>query len=151
MEMSLRKYLVLLVVSLLSLALNGCVSVKVVAEYDEQTDVTVTQIQRKMEQMLLILERGSGKESAAYTNYIKFYDDLKVDISAARVRAAAIPDNEYVYQQLGFMDLNVLNLERSHQFGISVEDIPLIRTTFNGLCTSIIRLELRKKRGNSSR
>lgn len=137
------------VMALLVLALNGCVSIKMVGEYDEQTDVAVTQIQRKMEQFLIGLERNIGKETASYANNTKFYDEIMADVVAARVRVAAIPENDYINQQLGFLRLNIINLENTHKFGITRDDIPLIRTTFNNSCTSILRLELAKKRGRS--
>lgn len=143
------RFFLLPVVALLALALNGCVSIKMVGEYDEQTDVAVTQIQRKMEQFLTGLERNIGRESASYDNNTKFYDDIMADVSAARVRVAAIPENDYINQQLGFLRLNIINLENTHKVGITRDDIPLIRTTFNNSCTSILRLELAKKRGRS--
>lgn len=149
METTLKKYLVPLVVTLLLLALSGCASIRLVADYDEQTDVAVTQIQRKMEQFLISLERNMGKDEASYAHNTKFYDELKVDLSAARVRAAAIPDNDITNQQLGYLGLNIGNLEKTHKVGIVPDDIPLIRTTFNTSCTAILKLELAKKRGKS--
>ena len=142
-------YLVPLVVSLMLLALSGCASIKLIAEYDEQTDVAVTQIQRKMEQFLVSLERSVGKDEATYDRNTKFYDEVKIDLSAIRVRAAAIPDNDISIQQLGLLSDNLGILEKIHKLGISVNDIPPIRTAFNVSCTAILKLELAKKRGKS--
>lgn len=149
MEAVVRRYLLLLVVSLLVLATSGCASVKLIADYDEQVDVAVTQFQRKMESFLVSLERNAGTEEAAYARNTKFYDDVRVDLSAIGVRAAAIPDNDVTIQQLTLLSENVGILEKLHRFGISANDIPPIRTAFNVSCTAILRLELAKKRGKS--
>ena len=145
MAKTMKKYVSLMVALVAISALSGCVSVKVVGEYDERTDVAVTQIQRKMELFLIGLERNMGKDAASYANNTKFYDEIKADVSSARVRVAAIPGNEYVNQELGFIGLYILNLEKTHEYGIRADDIPLIRTSFNNSCTTILRRELAKK------
>jgi len=145
----LNKYLIPLVVALIMLVLSGCSNIRLIADYDEQTDAAVTQIQRKMEQFLISLERNMGKDEASYARNTRFYDEVRVDLSAVRVRAAAIPENGIIIQQLGLLSDNLVNLEKIHKLGISANDIPPIRTAFNVSCTAILKLELAKKRGKS--
>jgi hypothetical protein len=147
MEAALRRYQVPIVVSLLVLIMTGCASVKLIADYDEQTDMAVTQFQRKMETFLFALERNMGKNEASYGSNAKFYDEVRVDLSAIRVRAAAIPENNISLQQLSLLADNVSNLEKLHKLGLSANDIPPARNAFNVACTAILKLEIAKKRG----
>jgi hypothetical protein len=149
MEAAVRRYLFPLAVSFLMVVMSGCASVKLVADYDEQVDVAVTQFQRKMETFLVSLERNAGKDEAAYSRNTRFYDEARVDISAISVRAAAIPDNEITTQQLALLSISIDNLEKLHQIGINANDIPLIRAALNTSCTAILKLEIAKKRGKS--
>lgn len=128
------------------LTLAGCSGIKLISEYDRETDIAVTAFQKKMERFLIFLERNIGKEKAEYKNNTGFYDGIRVDLSAIRVRASAIPKNEITIQQIDLLIKNVGNLESIHKLGISQEDIPPLRTAFNGSCTAILKLELTKKR-----
>jgi hypothetical protein len=148
-ETGLRRHLFHLVVSVLMLCLSGCASVKLIADYDEQTDVAVSQFQRKTEQFLVLMERNMGTDEASYARNTKFYDESRVDLSAIRVRAAAIPDNEITVQLLALLSENIGNLEKLHRQGLGANDIPPIRTALNASCTAILKLELAKRRGKS--
>lgn len=127
--------------------LSACTSIRLISEYDRETDIAVTAFQRKMEGFLISLERNIGKEEAEYKNNVGFYDGVKVDLSALRVRVAAIPKNEITIQQIDLLIGNVDNLERIHKLGITQEDIYPLRIAFNESCTAILKLELAKKRG----
>ena len=129
------------------LVVSGCAGVRLISEYDRETDVAVTRFYRKMEGFLVSLERNIGKEKAQYENHTAFYDGIKVDLSALRVRAAAIPKNEITIQQIDLLIENVDRLEAIHKLGLTCEDIPPLRTAFNEICTAILKLELAKKRG----
>lgn len=134
---------------LLILAFAGCASIRLIADYDEQIDTSITAFQRKMETFLTSLERNAGKDEAKYENNTKFYDEIKVDLSAIRVRAAANPRNEITIKQIDLLLENVNNLEKLHKLGISAEQIAPLRTAFNASCTAILKLEIAKKRGKS--
>ncbi len=149
MGAAVRMYLVPIMVSLLVLVMTGCASIKLIADYDEQTDVAVTQFQRKMETFLFALERNMGENEASYGSNAKFYDEVRVDLSAIRVRAAAIPQNDISMQQLSLLADNINNLEKLHKLGLGVNDIPPVRNAFNVVCTAILKLEIAKKRGKS--
>jgi hypothetical protein len=131
------------------LVFSGCSTIRLVADYDEQTDVAVTQFQRTVETFLTSLERNMGKDEASYESNVKFYDEARVDLSAIRLRAAAMPDNELTIQQLDLLSGTLGNLEKLHKLGIDANDIPPVRTAFNVSCTAILKLELAKKRGKS--
>ena len=128
------------------LAIDGCVSIRLIADYDEQTDKSVTKFQRKMETFLTALERNATKAEGTYAANVEFYDEAKVDLSAIRVRAAALPKNEITLSQIDVLRDSLDRLEQLHQLGIRAEHLAPIRSAFNSTCTAILKLELAKKR-----
>ena len=134
----------------LFLALAGCSGIRLVADYDEQTDISITAFQRKIETFLTGLERNAGKPETRYEANVKFYDEAKVDLRVARVRAAAIPKNDLTVQQLDLLLDSLVTLEELHKGGIAPQQIAPLRSAFNTSCTAILTLELAKRRGESS-
>ena len=141
---------ILCIISLLYvLSIIGCANIRLIADYDEQIDTSITSFQRKVEAFLTYLERNAGKDEAKYENNTKFYDEAMVDLSAIRVRAAANPKNEITIKQIDLLYENIGNLEKLHKLGIPAEQIFPIRTAINSTCTAILKLEIAKKRGRS--
>ncbi len=138
-----------LITLLVIMILTGCTSIRIIADYDEQTDISITAFQKKMETFLISLERNAERNEAKYENNKLYYDEFRIDLSAIRVRAAAIPRNEITIKQIDLLVENVSNLEKLHKLGITVDDIAPLRTAFNASCTAILKLELAKKRGES--
>jgi hypothetical protein len=133
---------------LVGIALLGGCTVKLISDYDEQTDKALTALQRKMETFFVDLEDKIGTEEADYRYYEDFYDEVKVDISAIRLRASALPKNEITLKQVTLLEENIQLLEEVHKEGIvAVEVIQPIRDDFNTALSNILRLELAKKRG----
>lgn len=132
-------------------AFSGCTSVKLIADYDETIEKGITGFHKKMETHLTKLERNLGREEAKYENYIDFYDQVKIDLSVIRVRAAALPKNEITVQQIDLIIDNVKTLEELHKLGISKNDIPPLKSAFNTGTTAILKLELAKKRGEKTK
>jgi len=132
------------------LALSGCTSIRLIANYDEQTDTSITAFQRKMETFLTGLERNAGKPEARYEANVQFYDEARVDLSVIHVRAAAIPKNDITIKQIDLLIDSLSKLEELHGQGISREQVAPLRTAFNTTCTAILKLELAKKRGEST-
>ncbi|MBI2486322.1 MAG: hypothetical protein HYW01_05060 [Deltaproteobacteria bacterium] len=115
---------------MLILAVTGC-SVKFVADYDEVTDKSVTELQRKVERFLVDIQRKVGTDEAAYSKHTGFYDEVRVDLSAIRVRAAAREKNEITLEQLDLIQKNLDNLEKLHELGFNA------RTKLN-LCVRLL-------------
>ena len=90
----------------------GCTSIKLIANYDEVIDSSVTEFQRNMETHLIKLERNIGTDDASHENSIEFYDEARVELSSIRVRAAAIPKNELTLTQIELLIRNLENLEK---------------------------------------
>jgi hypothetical protein len=133
----------------LLLVLQGCSTIRLVADYDEETDRAVTALQRKLETFFVALEDRIGTPEAAYEQNADFYREVRVDISAIRMRAGALPDNDLTLQQVDLLAENLDLLEEVHREGIGdVAVVQLIRDDFNMALTNILRLELAKRRGD---
>jgi hypothetical protein len=140
----------LLWLMLLSASLLGACTVKLISDYDPQTDQALTALQRKMETFFVDLEDKIGTEQAEYRYFEDFYDEVRVDISAIRLRASALPKNEITLEQVVRLEENIGLLEEVHEEGIgSVEVVQVIREDFNTALSNILRLELAKKRGEA--
>ncbi|WP_010558526.1 hypothetical protein [Pseudoalteromonas spongiae] len=137
---------------------SGC-AVKLIASYDETTDKNVTALQRKFETFLTDLEAKDGLPECSYDKNSKFYSESKVDLSAIKVRAEAIPKNDITVQQVSLLDSSLDSLESLHKLKdkkskssgelkcISANEITPLRNAFNSSFTAILKLELEKKRG----
>lgn len=129
------------------LILPSC-SVKLISNYDETTDKTVTELQKKVEAHLVALEAVEGLPECKYEKHKQFYDEAKVDISAIAVRAAAIPKNEITTEQTILLSNSLESLEKLHKIAcLSKDQIVSLRTQFNSSFTAILKLELAKRRG----
>lgn len=131
-----------------ALALPGCV-VKLVSNYDETTDRTVTALQKKTEAHLIALEAAEGLPECKYEDHKQFYGEAKVDVSAIAVRTAAIPKNEITSEQVMLLSKSLENLEELHKIAcLSRNQISPLRIQFNSSFTAILKLEFAKRRGD---
>ena len=129
------------------LVLSGC-TVKLIADYDQKTDEAITQLQRKFETFFLNLESKVGTNEASYDNHLQFYKEIKVDVSAIKLRASAIPKNEITLNQVSLLEENIGLLEEVHKEGIvDIDVVKVPRDDFNTALTNILKLELAKRRG----
>lgn len=142
-----------LLLPLVLLTLYGC-SVRLISSYDEQTDKAVTTLQNKFETYLVKLEGLEGAPECTYENNKSFYAGARVDISAIRVRAAAIPKNDITLKEIELLSINLNSLEQLHQHKntkadkcLSKEEIRPLESAFNTSFTAILKLELAKRRG----
>jgi hypothetical protein len=134
----------------MALVLGGCTTVKLVGDYDEQTDKGVTQLQKDVETFLVRLE-GTAKTPQdnveSYDKNKKFYEDAKVAISGLRVRADSLERNSLTVRMLDRLSNNIHQLELMHQGGLKKAEINDIRGALNSQFTAILTFELAKKRG----
>jgi hypothetical protein len=145
-------------------ALSGCEAhnrsageshtIKLVSNYDEETDRSVMALQRKAESFLIKLEELDGSPECTYEHHKLFYAGAKVEISAIHVRAAALPDNQPTVEQVASLAQTLDSLEQLHKGKLkrgrscfSKEEIAPVRRAFNAGFITIIKRELAKKRG----
>ena len=138
-------------VTLMLLLLSACVTVKLVADYDEQIDKGVTQLQKEVETFLVKLE-GTAKNlndmvQVYDEKHAQFYADARVAISGLRVRADATERNSLTVRMLDGLSTNLDRLERLHKEGLKKKEIESLKGAFNSQFTAILTFELAKKRG----
>ncbi len=136
---------------LLLVLISGCVTVKLVGDYDEQIDKGTTALQKEVETFLVKLESTAPKPEDKVEDYGKnkqFYADAKVTISGLRVRADATERNSLTVRMFDRLLNNLNLLEQMHSEGITRKEISeLIRGAFTTQFTAILTFELAKKRG----
>lgn len=132
---------------LIALVLCGCVSVKLIADYDQKIDDGVTALQKKSEAFLVRLERVAGSPEGNYTNFISTYDDIKVDLSSLQVRADAVALNRLTGEQLSLLRDSFEKIEERHRTnGLRPLIVQESRKALDRQFTAILKLEVAKKR-----
>lgn len=135
---------------LLSMALTGCSTIKLVGDYDEQIDKGTTQLQKDAETFLVKLEASADKPKDKVESYEKnksFYDGMRVSLSGLRVRADSMERNSITVRMLDKLANNFKRLEGMHKDGLAKAEIDDIRGAINSQFTAILTFELAKKRG----
>jgi hypothetical protein len=143
------KRIYFIAVLFISLALSGCAGIKLVGEYDEQTDKGITALQKGMEMFFVKLESVEGDMAAPYKTTSAFYGETKVAISSLRIRADALERNSLTVRMLDRLQTNFDALAIDHKEGINKQELPLYRGGFNSQFTAILTFELAKKRGEN--
>ena len=129
-----------------TLIISGC-AVKLISNYDETTDKAITALHKKTEMHLVGLEVIEDLPECKYENQKKFYEEVKVDVSAIAVRAAAISKNEITVDQTTLLSKSLESLESLHKIAcLSKNQIAPLRTQFNTIFTAILKLEIAKRR-----
>lgn len=140
---------------LAGLALSAC-TVKLIADYDQETDRAVTALQRRMARHLIDIESKLGTPKAEYAVYVEEYKELRVDVSALELRVNALPQNSITQEQIAIVHSMVETLEELHKEGFgantegSREVLKSIQKDFDTALAAILKLELAKKRDNDA-
>ena len=129
---------------------SGC-SVKLISDYDEVIDKSVTELQKKVEAFLIKMEGSAGSSEGEYINNRSFYNEARVEISAMRLRAEAIPENNITVQHINEIEKNIENLRMLHekrgQKGLTKDLIEPVRAIINIQFKAMLTLEFAKKHG----
>lgn len=134
--------------SIIILFLSSCSSIRLISDYDEITDKTVTALQEKVTMFFVKMESEIGTDQAKYENYKQFYQDAKVDLTTLKIRADAIDKNKIVQEQVAELTNMLGNLEKLHKIGFnSPELVKPLEQPFNSAFTAITKLQLGLKRG----
>ena len=129
-------------------ALVGC-TVRLISDYDENTDRGAGEFQKSVETFLVKIEsqgRGAGPLTDAEKD---FFQKAVVDLSALSVRASAIPKNEITVKMIANLTDSLETLQQLVPLGITNEQVKPIRSALNISTAAIIKLELEKKRGEA--
>jgi hypothetical protein len=132
--------------------LAGCVTL--IAPYDAKIDDMATSLQRKIRTEIETLA-ASSKPDCLYQNHVSFYRDVRVDLSALSVRAAAHAQNELTIGQVteatgALADLEALDVKKAARGEcIGPDELQPIGRAFDSMTGAIVKLEMAKKRGKS--
>lgn len=144
---------VVLVLSLFVLVMSGC-SVKLISDYDEFTDKAVVALHRKVDAFLRKMEDNAGFPAGTYAKNKEFYQEVMVDLSSMRMRASAIPQNQLTLEHIDLLEQNIEKLRELHEKrgekGLAKALVDPIQTALDAQFTAIMKLELAKKRGDST-
>jgi hypothetical protein len=130
-----------------SVALNGCVSVRLIADYDQKIDEGVTALHRKTETFFVKLERAGQKPEADYQHNVSFYDEVKVDVAALQLRADSVALNKQTSEQLHLLQNSFDQMEKMHAANGTLSPIVIdeTRKQLNHEFIAILTLEVAKK------
>jgi hypothetical protein len=134
------------------IASAGCVSVKLIADYDQRIDEGVTALHKQTETFLVSLERAGSGSSGQFTNCVGFYDQVKVELSALQVRADSVALNRQTSEQLRLLRDSFNQMEKMHSGSGTLSPIVISETRkqlHHGF-VAILTLEVAKKNRLSS-
>jgi hypothetical protein len=142
----------LIIALFLAIASLSACKVKLISDYDEVIDHSATELQKKIEGFVHQMESAAGTPNGTYDANKQFYDGVRTDISALRVRAeAAGSNNDLTVQEIGLIEQNVEKLRELHvagaERGLRAAVAEPALSAINVQFVALIRLELAKKRG----
>lgn len=109
----------------LAILIAGCMSVQLIADYDEEIDSGASELQHKFSEFFVNYQ-SAEPEGRAFSANQAFYKGAIADLDALQVRAAAIRKNEITGGQLDAVEMNLALLALLHKncidsFTISTE------------------------------
>lgn len=149
--------------------LAGCTQIKLISDYDENIDIGITNIQKKVEAILTKIEKSASNPSSTYV--ASDYSSIKEDLNVLITRAESTDKNELTTKQLYTLGyallenptiapenlkmkppIKNLSLEKRHQLKepFQAEDIRDLRSLIGVNFRAILKFELDKKRGAST-
>lgn len=132
------------------LLLTACITL--IAPYDEKTDTMASALQRKLSEHFEALD-GAQAPACFHSNYVGFYDDVRVDVSALDLRVRSFDLNAQTAAQTAELGSMVNKLEALHKIAsrknecLSSAEVSPVRRAFDSAFSAILKLELAKKRG----
>jgi hypothetical protein len=129
-------------------------TLRLIGEYDEVIDRSLTGFQQKTEAFLSRLESAQGTPDASFAKNADFYTDASAAIRTMRVRANAQPKKDILVKQLDLLQKSLEDLKKLHQLagpnGLTQGPIEDTRSAMETQIESILKLELALKRGKNS-
>jgi hypothetical protein len=126
--------------------MNGCFSVKLVADYDEAVDKQVTEIFRNIStymQDLANTPQVSGTDSIARATK---YNSIQLDISTMKLRASAKEKNSQQIQQVELLADSWNKIGELQKLHPTKDMIQSAQSGLEITLTAILKLEIAKKR-----
>jgi hypothetical protein len=141
---------------LLAVSLGACTA-QLISEYDELTDRRTSEVEEKVEGLLVRLERAgvtSDPADGAFGTFAQDYDEIEVDLRLLETRANCFQQNERTVEQIQGLRASVNALREAHKAKsertppdeLSAQAIAILRQPLEQQFRAILTLELAKKR-----
>lgn len=132
----------------LSFYFQSCFSVRLISEYDETMDKTITSLQEDISRLLVNIEMNLNTDKANYSNHISTYENIKVKLRILESRASILDKNKIISGQVAELINVMTNFEKLHRIGFNnLDQLKLLDNQMNTLFTSLIRFQIALKRG----
>jgi hypothetical protein len=148
---------------LCAILLAGCAGVKLISDYDELTDKSLTTIQEKTDDFIETLLTQSGTNKAAFSKHQAFYSDIAQQLRRLEFRVNAIPKNDKTIDLIKKVRLAILGEGKCTAEGNSLRDLhcmpankvkgpsitalAICRLNVNQTISAALGLEVSKKQG----
>ena len=148
---------------LCAILLAGCAGAKLISDYDEVTDKSLTTIQQKTDDFIETLITQSGTKKAAFNKHQDFYSDIGQQLRRLEFRVNATPNNDKTIDLFKKVRLVILGEGKCTAEGTSLRDLhcmpanrnkgpsamalAICRLNVNQAISAALSLELAKKQG----
>lgn len=148
---------------LCAILLAGCAEVKLISDYDDFTDKSLTTIQQKTDDFIETLLTQSGTNKAAFSKHQDFYNDITQQLRRLEFRVNAIPRNDKTIDLVKKIQLAILGEGKCTAEGNSLRDLhcmpankgkgpsatalAICRLNVNQIISAALSLEVAKKQG----
>jgi hypothetical protein len=143
--------------------LVGCAGVRLISDYDEVTDKSLTTIQQNTDDFIETLIKQSGTDEAAFSKHEAIYNDIDQQLRRLEFRVNSIPKNEKTIELVKQIRLVILGEGKCTEEGTSLRDLhcmpenkdkgpsatalEISRRNINQTISAALKLELAKKQG----
>lgn len=158
-----RRFISVLSFILVVLILSSCVGIRLISDYDEATDKSLTSIQQKTDDFVATLIKKAGTTDAAFDKHKDFYDDIDQQLRRLEFRVNSIPKNDKTISLVKKIRLVILGEGKCSEEGNSLKDmhcmaaskekgpsskaLDISRRNINQTISAALSLELAKKQG----
>jgi hypothetical protein len=148
---------------LCAILLAGCAGAKLISDYDEVTDKSLTTIQQKTDDFIEMLITQTGTKKAAFSKHQDFYTDIGQQLRRLEFRVNSIPKNDKTIDLVKKIRLVIIGDGQCTAEGTSLRDLHCMRASkekgpsasalancrlnVNKAISAALSLELAKKHG----
>lgn len=132
-------------VIVLVIAIQGCFSVKLVSEYDEQTDRAITDLYRAIVVYMADLQNRTQVGGADSLARAARYDNIRVDIEVLKFRVSTKDKNQQQIQQVEVLTDSWGKIDQLQKLNPPREAIENAQSGLETTLTAILKLEEAKK------
>ncbi len=131
---------------LFAFILNGCFSVKFVADYDEAVDKQVTELYRSISTYMQDIVNAPQVSTADSIARAAKYKNIQVDIGILKLRATAKDKNDEQIQQVDLLADSWETIAKLQVLNASSKEFINAQSALEISLTAILKLELAKKK-----